>query len=285
MINLHKFYTATQAEGFSLDDVPIALRDAIMYSYADAVRLADIRYNDGTKWVQGFVQPMLFASAPQAHDVSIAACCVTVYDGTTNKLGIIFGSSDAEYNTYKAMMDSQGMRQAIADAFGYHDAILITGPVGDARVYAASAGENDYRQSAVIPTYSTLYVSDVNWRTVDKAAKPDIATVIGSPFPGEDLTIRNPVMLWTASNGVRFSTPIEHFYTDLENVATINTKCDTILGQRVKDVKSSIDGQIETLTTAFGSVAELIGTLSVFGNTVKDVTNKYNTISQYIPRP
>lgn len=290
MLNFYKFWQTASAEGFSLDDVPLALRDAIEYTFEDFVRVADIRYNDGSDWVTGYQQPMFFASAEQTN-VHNQAYCITVNDGTSSKLGLVIMTANSEYERYHNLLEQPGMREAVAHAFGYGDAVLITDGIANVRVHVGS-GPSDYRGCHVIPTYSTLYVSDTNWRAVAAADKPAVTTVLGAAFPGNDATKRSPFCMQYTTSTMLIAAPLEHYNTDAENVATLNSKCDAILEQRVKDNANSASSAIATEETRAkyveDAIMDAVEAMPVFGMTLISAVQNANNMrdaQQYIPRP
>lgn len=96
-------------------------------------------------------------------------------------------------------------------------------------------------------------------------AMPDMASMLAP----------NAIVIWDT---YRARVPFEYYITDMQNV-------QDAARQAVAQNAKAVQQQIEVITTAFGSMADLVGNLSVFGNTVKDVANRYNNVSQYIPRP
>lgn len=85
----------------------------------------------------------------------------------------------------------------------------------------------------------------------------------------------NAVLQWRTG---QIRIPMEYYLTDMQNVQDAARQAVLLNAAVNKD-------QFDTLTTAYGAMAGMLGNISVFGNTVKDVTERYNNITQYIPRP
>lgn len=85
----------------------------------------------------------------------------------------------------------------------------------------------------------------------------------------------NGVVNWSSSQ-VRL--PLEYYITDMENVQDASRLAVTVN-------RTHCDEQAEVTTEVLAGVTELVGSLSVFGNSVKDVTQRYNAVTRYIPRP
>lgn len=286
MIDLAKLKTLVYSDGFTLDDVPFALRECVSYTFNDFDRTGDLRYHNGADWVEGFNQVFHFCHAEE-RNVNDKAFCITVSDGTATKLGLICVVDASWFQQYHAMLEIDGMRAAIAHAFGYDDVIIITGGVAAARVYV-NGDNHDYRDAMIVPTYSALYANDTDWSAVDDADKPDVATVIGLAYPGDDAAKRSPVLVASTSSRIRAALPLEHYHTDTENVTTINTTCDGILLSKLEAVIATITAEAQRAKYVEDAIMDAVEAMPVFGLKLSDAVDKANAMRdalQYIPRP
>lgn len=109
--------------------------------------------------------------------------------------------------------------------------------------------------------------------TAPGAAKA-LFTFMNTPGMGEFNT-PNGIVLWTAA---QIRVPVEYYDTDFQNV-------QDVARQAVLLNKDDADDKMTNVTTTLVAINALVGSLSVFGNTVKEVAEGYSRACQYIPRP
>lgn len=290
MFDIEKFHGLATVDGFNLNNVPLAIRESIVYTYNDTSRLADMRYLQGDQWVAGFKIPCVFTSVAQSNSPALSprpAFCMTVGCSTGWKLGIMIEGGATVYNRYHDMLEIPGMREAVANAFGYSDAVLISGSVGNARAYVDD--NTNYREVGVVPAYSDLYASDVLWSAVDQGSVPAVKDCLPGPFTGDNRQARAPYChKWLADGTLITVIPVEHYITDIQNVATINTTCDALLQDRVTTNASAIANEAERAAHVEDAIMDAVDKLPVFGLSLIDAAAAAATMrnaQQYIPRP
>lgn len=269
---------------FKLADVPTnveytdktladALLQVVEYTYGDrfgmfGYDIADIPAEGATDVGVTSVKETVLTTIPDA--------TMFVTDFATGKLGVIpFTETEAAF-----VSGNQTIMSMIADILGYDDYVVFTYVTltegkrnrivyGDAYCEWAT-GTNYLGLKTVVDTGLArgIWVAD--------PMQPKLFRPFASEgFFGFEQVAGNGVM---HENNFTLRVPLEFYLTDMQNIQDMAKF--TLLSN-----KADSDAADAALALAMGNAAEMIGSLSVFGNTVKDVAQRYNTISQYIPRP
>lgn len=255
-------------------DLANALMDVVAYSYGD--RIGDGGYDIATIPAEGAADsgvvamgPIVLATRPDA--------TMFITDYASGKMGVVpLSTAEATFVTNNAALMAR-----IATLLGYADYVVytLTHPASGEQSrlvwsvmnfdFGTSRGETAvkvYTDNAADTTYRGIYHS------------PDTSAALFTAINTEGLgnmTAPNGIVAW---NVTQVRIPLEYYLTDTQNVQDAARK--TVQYNAIHS-----DEQDAVMTQAFGSVAALVGSLSVFGDSVKNVTERYNSVTQYIPRP
>lgn len=203
-----------------------------------------------------------------------ATILVTEY--ASGKMGVIPLSSDE-----RTFVDAhQELMSAIAALLGYDDYIVYQYTAvtsGKQSRLAYDVCYYDWSNNAAVDFLNhqvDYYDSRALWHP-SNAPTTLFRRFDDTGFFGTDKVAANGIV---RGNNYQLFIPMEYYMTDMQNVQDAAMKA-------VRDNKLVSDGQVEALTTALSGCASMIGSLAVFGNSVKDVADRYNSITRYIPRP
>lgn len=250
-----------------------ALIANVVYTYGD--RRDKCGYDIATIPAGGDPEPGVTAMC----DVVICVrpdATMFITDYATGKLGVVPLSNDEA--TFVAANAS--LMSDIADLMGYDDYVVYTlqkpaaGEQSRILWFVVSRDWEHQTDSVVIKRYTDAAEDTDRGIFTAPGAIKALFTLMNTPGMG-DFNTPNGIVLWTAA---QIRVPVEYYDTDFQNV-------QDVARQAVLLNMAEANGKFDTTTAALAASVELIGTLSVFGNTVKDVTARYNNISQYIPRP
>lgn len=260
---------------FTDTELSNALVSAVVYTYGDrcgecGYDIAPIPQGGADDVGTVLMGRVVVATRPDA------TMLVTEY--TSGKMGVIPMSAE-EVNFVQA---NTGLMQRIATLLGYSDYVVytMTAPSVDERSRLVQTVRGfsyaTLTDSYVVEHYEHTSGAPVNvsgiYHSVDTSAK--LFDAITTPGLGSRAA-PNGVVLWTSTQ-VRI--PMEYYLTDVQNVQDASRKA-------VQLNRAHSDAQDAVMTEAFSSVAALVGSLSVFGDSVRSVTERYNNVTQYIPRP
>lgn len=182
---------------------------------------------------------------------SAEAAFVQANASLMQRIATLLGYSDYDVYVYTTPDDSHRNRQSYTEL--YYDFAALEGKSTVRKNIQSSANRGIYHPANTLPALFT----NVNTEGIG------------------DVTAPNGVAVWY---GTQARIPLEYYLTDIQNVQDAARKA-------VQLNAAHADDQVATMTEALASVAALVGSLSVFGDTVKSVTDRYNNVTQYIPRP
>jgi len=256
-------------DGYTSGELANELMKHIVYTYGDRVEDAGYVFDtipaegaERTGWM--YVGACMLCTRPDA------TMLVTEY--ASGKMGII-PFTQSERNFVEAHGD---LMQDIAQLLGYTDYVVysyVQVSEGEEARLAVGVKKFSYPNNTSI-TYNHAEASNLRFIYIPEGQPKAMFTTVNTPNIG-NVVAPNGVTGWVSNN---VTVPLEYYLTDIQNVQDAARSA-------VASNKALADGQVETLTTALANVASLLGGLSVFGNTVKDVADRYNSITQYIPRP
>lgn len=251
-----------------------ALMSVVTYTYGD--RFMDRGYDIAATPSEGAsdsgsisVGPVVIANNPDA--------TLLVTDYASGKMGVI--STSAAEAAF--VQENPALMQRIATLLGYSDYViyvltqLVEGQQSRTAFSSITFDFGTNTGSVTVTGFTRAYDSDPSrgiYHSPDTPAK--LYTVLsGATISG--MIAPNGLVKWSWAE---FQIPLAYYITDMQNVQDAAMKA-------VKMNAAHSDAQDAAMTQAFSSVAALVGSLSVFGDTVKNVTERYNNITQYIPRP
>lgn len=197
-----------------------------------------------------------------------------ITDVTSGKMAIVPFSADelAYVNAHSDLMSD------IAELLGYSDFIVYQYYPVDVGEEARAVWSSMNYQWGSNTTVMTLnhYTNNSHDKGIYIAtgATKQMYNTVAIPGFGNGLA-PNGVVRWS---GTQVWTPLEFYLTDMQNVQDAARKA-------VARNAQSTDERFTAITQSYANIAELVGSLAVFGNTVKDVTQRYNNVAQYIRRP
>lgn len=276
------------------------LCEAHSYTYGDVTRVGTVYHQSvANPTTDVFVQ----VSKPSADTDAILATIfvgktvdeVTTYD---SRLGIFLrASGDAQATLLATQILGKALGQHIAEAMGYDDYIVIRALSNTVVGIEGTAG-SAWIMPLVLPPGISFHSADpLHYVEAGWSQNVDILNTLvlknNSARMSANVNTRGnnikPSAWFYISNSYDGAVlPLNVYITDDQCWATVNDKINAMQQAKIGSMDGDIaqvGGNVETLTLAFAGVADLVGTLSVFGNSVKEVTTKYNNVTQYIPRP
>lgn len=248
--------------------------------------------------------------ATEANDAFLATCFVgeTVegVDSYSAKLGIYIRGAYAGANVSTLKTEILGKRLGthLANAMGYDDYVLIR-PCKPSIIDIDGATGYKWVMPLILPPGVVYEQADPGYY-IDAANGQENPPIFGamvannasdscSGITVKGATVRPPAWFYTTENYTAATLPMTVYITDDQCWATVNDAINVMqqaeltgIEANVDDLQShyqTIDGDISTLKSGFSAVTALVADLSVFGNSVRQVTERYNAITQYIPRP
>jgi len=177
----------------------------------------------------------------------------------------------------------------LAEAMGYTDYVLITPAIKNVHWNSAVA---ELRVIPLVLPSATVY--EEGRYNFCRASDNDeaLATVYANPaghmsaILSQTMNINPPAWF---SHGLKWSSlALNTYLTDDQCWATLNDAINALQQQTIDTLVSTISGlagRVDQGDAAAAALVEAVGSLAVFGNTVKDVATRYNAVKQYIPRP
>lgn len=269
---MFKIRDISLSDNYTDGDLANALMAVVTYTYGD--RMLDFGYDIVDVVAEGEsdsgyidIKPTVLCRVPDA--------TIFVTEHATGKMGVIpMSSAEAQF-----IHDHQTVIADIAKLLGYPGYIVYS------YVEVTSGKRSRFAKATTMYNFSTgqgativagnsdtyargIYVPDVNYPILFRRFSE-----VG--FTAEDQAIANGVVLLNSSAA---RIPLEYYLTDMQNVQDAARAA-------VAGNKRDAEAKFDAVTQVYANIASLVGSLAVFGNTVKDVTERYNSVTQYIPRP
>jgi hypothetical protein len=255
---------------FTDNELSNALIGVATYTYRD--RTGDCGYDIAATPEEGASDTgvvhvgrvVIIASAPDA--------TMLITDYASGKMGIV--PMSAEEDAF--VRANPVLMTRIAALLGYSDYL----------VYGLTTPDTGYRSRLVWQMMSYNYATGQGYITLEKYESGSRASGVYHPdgTPNALFITVDEANPRVAPNGVvkwnpsQMRIPEEYYLTDMQNVQDVARRA-------VQLNAAHSDAQDAVMTEAFADVTALVGSLSVFGDSVKAVTDRYNKVTQYIPRP
>lgn len=258
---------------YSDAELALALTKVVTYTYGDRLEnegfdIAAVPSESATDAGIVIIGPTVLSVKPDA--------TMLATDYASGKMAVIPFSDDE-----RAFVDANAsLVQRIAQLLGYAEYVkyeFVTIAEGERGRHNYTYKNYDWGTNTTNDVVGHTYVSHgsqvVGLFRPGGSAKA-LYTLVNTPGIG-DVAAPVGVLQWSATS---VYIPYAFYVTDTQNVQDAARKSVTYSAKQQDD-------RFDNTNAALASMAALVGSMSVFGNTVKDVTNSYNTVTQYIPRP
>lgn len=240
-------------------------------------------------------------------DAITATCHVgKTVDGVTTyhpRLGL-YTRTHQVASSFEAALETTVLGKSLGahlcDAMGYDDYIIVDSGIRAIVTIEGQQG-NLWVMPLVLPpaiefiSGSTHRVEgnsqnnlEILGTTVYASAAARLETAISVDASNPDAKINPPAWFYITSGYTAACVPLPVYITDDQCWATVNDRINELQQEMLTDLAgtdTALTTDVASLVEGYSTIVSLVGSLTVFGNTVKEVTDRYHTVTQYIPRP